>query len=151
MVHVIDNGNPHPLESGSRWAPVLDGDIFCSPACGFRCKKADYDRALTSANALAATLGPGWAPEVWENGGWHWEARKGNATVCQEDDGRFSADIRFSLDDVHETLVREVRATPREAIEAVINVLDRKATILKRALVSLSLAPLEVEDVRLPT
>lgn len=147
MSFVIDNGNPHPVSLGDRWTPKLNGEIYCSPACGFGCKKADFDRAFALANALAVNLGPGWQPKVWENGGWYWEVKKGAATVSPEEDGRFQADIRFTLDEVHETCVREVRPDPREAVEAVIDVLNRKVAILKRTLVSVSLAPAELQDV----
>lgn len=147
MSYVIDNGNPNPVSRGDRWTPKLKGNVFCSPACGFGCKKADFDRASARANALAANLGPGWQPDVWENGGWYWEVKKGAATVRPDDDDGFVADIRFSLDDVHETCVREARADPREAVEAVIAVLDRKVAVLKRALLSVSLAPAEIQDV----
>lgn len=63
------------------WTPVLNGEIYCSPRCGCRCKKAAYDKAQAEAVALCATLGPGWEPRVWENCGWHCEATKGNCRV----------------------------------------------------------------------
>lgn len=52
------------------WKPQLRGDIYCSPACGRGCTKAEYDRAVKRADKLAKKLGPGWKPEVFENLGW---------------------------------------------------------------------------------
>lgn len=65
------------------WTPVRDGDVYCSPRCGFRCTWQAYQDAVAGANALCALLGaPGeWKPRVWENGGWHYEAGRGAATV----------------------------------------------------------------------
>lgn len=66
------------------WTPrALPGGIYCSPACGGAkgfCKRADFDRATMDAGALAAQLGDGWEPRVWENLGWHWEVAKGTVS-----------------------------------------------------------------------
>lgn len=56
------------------WTPILKGDEYCAPACGYGCKKADYDEAVIKANELAAKLGPQWTPRVHENGRWFWGA-----------------------------------------------------------------------------
>jgi hypothetical protein len=56
------------------WTPVLNGESYCSPACGYPCTKAMHDAALEKAAKLAATLGPGWKADVWENLGWHYRA-----------------------------------------------------------------------------
>ena len=62
------NHNPNQVPAApDEWTPVLNGDVFCSPACGHECKKADYDRAVEAANALAARMGYRWEVEVWEN------------------------------------------------------------------------------------
>lgn len=66
------------------WEPVSRGDAYCSPRCGFGCTKAGYDRAVAEASALAIRLGDGWAPSVWENAGWHYEAVNGIARVKPE-------------------------------------------------------------------
>ena len=50
-----------------RWTPILKGDQYCSPACGGRCKKSDYDKAVTQSNEIAQLLGDGWKPSVNEN------------------------------------------------------------------------------------
>lgn len=67
--------------TGLDWTPVLSGERYCSPACGCGCKKAEHDAAKTAAAELAARLGEGWEPRVWENGSWHFSARKGCAEV----------------------------------------------------------------------
>ena len=65
----------------SRNTPVLRGNIYCSPGCGFNCTKAAFDRATAEAQALADTMGPGWGPCVWENCGWCYDVHKGSARV----------------------------------------------------------------------
>lgn len=61
--------------------PVLSGDVYCSPWCGFKCKRAAYDQAVREADELADRLGDGWMPRVWENGGWHYEVSRGAARI----------------------------------------------------------------------
>lgn len=68
-----------PVSNG--WTPVLNGDLYCSPRCGCRCKKAEYDLAHANAAELAHHLGEGWEPRVWENCGWYWEATKGECRI----------------------------------------------------------------------
>lgn len=67
-------------EHTNDWTPRnLPGGIYCSPRCGARCTKAAHDKAVADAKALAARMGDGWAPVVWENLGWHWEITKGDS------------------------------------------------------------------------
>ena len=54
------------------WKPQLNGEIYCSPACGGGCTKAAHDDAKKNAAELARQVGPGWTPRVWENLGWHY-------------------------------------------------------------------------------
>lgn len=56
--------------------------VYCAPACGGGCKKIDYKRAHRAANALVRRLGKGWTKRVWENLGWHYEARSGGCSVA---------------------------------------------------------------------
>lgn len=64
------------------WKPrSLPGGIYCSPACGARCRRKDYERANSDAAALCKRLGPGWKPRVWENMGWHWIVQNGDVEV----------------------------------------------------------------------
>lgn len=58
------------------WAPILREDgTYCSPACGFGCTKAQHDEVHRLARELAERLGPGWKPDVWENGRWLYGAK----------------------------------------------------------------------------
>lgn len=146
MAIVIDNGNTTPLSTPDRWTPRLNGKMFCSPACGGKCKKADFDLATDGASALVSQLGRGWEPRVWENLGWHFEATKRGATVSVDDNAQYQASIRFRMDERIQLCVSETRSSPREAVEAVIAGIDARIAILKRALLSLSLATLEIQD-----
>jgi hypothetical protein len=57
-----------------RWTPVERGDMYCSPACGFGCTRAEHNEAQRRAATLVAALGDGWTPRVWEYLGWHYAA-----------------------------------------------------------------------------
>lgn len=63
------------------WTPVRRGKTYCSPGCGFDCLFADFERATHDADVLAARMGEGWKPVVWENGGWHYRVENGIATI----------------------------------------------------------------------
>ena len=100
------------------WNPVAKGDTYCSPACGGRCTRTAFQHATGAANALAARLGPGWTPRVWENLGWHWSVGHGELNVNPLSTG-FIAYLgerppggRWTADG----------ATPIEAIRAVLEV-----------------------------
>lgn len=73
-------------ENDQGWTPVLQGEIYCSPACDAGCTKAAFDEATRKAEALAKALGPNWTPDVWENLGWYHCAalRKSVVTVHPE-------------------------------------------------------------------
>ena len=97
------------------WTPILsaDGVYYCSRRCGGGkfCKKADYDRAVSDAAALAARMGPGWTPYVHENLGWHYKAVSGPDKIYEYGNGRFSAWIETPVkqfivhaDDPHDAL-----------------------------------------------
>lgn len=64
------------------WTPVKSGEIYCSPACGGKCTKGEFDKAHRAAKALCKKMDTkGWKPRVWENLGWHWSIVKGGLTV----------------------------------------------------------------------
>ncbi|WP_454727895.1 MULTISPECIES: hypothetical protein [Cupriavidus] len=148
MNDVIENGNAYPLAAeGDRWTPVLQGKVFCSPACGSRCKKADYERATQRAAALVQELGPGWQPRIWENGGWYFEVTKSSASVS-EVDGGYRADMRFDFGTRHQLCVAETRANARAAVEAVIARVERDIAGLRRQLLAMAPAPHAIEDAR---
>src|SRR5262249_43953449 len=80
--------------------------FYCSPRCGCKCTKAAFDEATKQADDLAAQLGDGWEPYVWENGGWHWQLAKGIGeghdlcgVIIRPDrfDGGFRAEFRSAL------------------------------------------------------
>jgi len=62
-------------------------DIYCSAWCGFGCTKTAHDRAQAEAKFLCNRLGDGWQPHVWENCGWHFEARKASLRVHAQTQG----------------------------------------------------------------
>lgn len=72
------------------WTPILSqgGRVYCSPRCGGKCLKEHYDNAVTAADALAARMGAGWKPAVWENLGWHYRVEKGVAVLHAKEDRR---------------------------------------------------------------
>lgn len=76
--------NFHADDAGS-WTPKLsaDGEFYCSPRCGGGkfCRKEWYDRAVAEGDALAARMGEGWEPHVWENMGWYYSVKKGVVTI----------------------------------------------------------------------
>lgn len=74
-----------------REKPILKGDVYCSPRCGFGCKKAAYDQAVQEADALAARMGDGWVPRIWENCGWNYSVDKGVALIYPFRDGSATA------------------------------------------------------------
>lgn len=62
-------------KSTDRWSPIRRGITYCSPGCGGGCTHAAFVQATADAEALAKRLGPSWVPHVWENLGWHYEAK----------------------------------------------------------------------------
>ena len=48
---------------------------YCAPACGSGCTRAQYLAAQRAGRALAKRLGNDWKGHVWENMGWHYNAR----------------------------------------------------------------------------
>ena len=62
----------------SDWKPKHQPHgVYCSPACGGKCKLLDHNRAQSEATKAAARLGKGWVAHVWENLGWYWSVNKG--------------------------------------------------------------------------
>lgn len=53
------------------WKPKRQGHVYCSPACRCGCLYESYVDRKRMADKLAADLGEGWRPRVWENMGWH--------------------------------------------------------------------------------
>jgi len=65
------HSEPRPMWRKSSWTPVRRGPIFCSPACGAGCTKAEYDLKNSCGAKIAGRLGPGWKAVVHEDGGWN--------------------------------------------------------------------------------
>ena len=84
-----DTDTRHESVSQGGWTPALSemGTVYCSPRCGFKCRRVAYDRAVDEADALAARMGDGWSPHVWENWGWNYSVKKGCATISPMKDG----------------------------------------------------------------
>ena len=145
--------NPDNLPSADadRWTPVRNGDMFCSPACGCKCKLADYERAVKAAGNLAALLGGGWYPNVWENGGWHYDVRKGKATVLFRGfEAKYVAEIEIDyISKSHILSVREEDEDPRRAVKALVSSLGEIIARISRAKTSIALESLAIEDLNI--
>jgi len=73
--------------------------------------------------------------------------KKGAAAVSVDEHGVYHASIRFRFDDRCEQCVEESRTDPREAMGAVVDVINQRIAALKRALLSVSIGPAEIQDV----
>lgn len=106
------------VDPNPRWVPVLNGDIYCSPACGGKCKKSAYDQAVVDSNEMASLLGAGWKPIVFENLGWYWKIEKGDLELRPAlPEGCFSATLQFQLESNYYFSAKD--ADPRKAIQNV--------------------------------
>lgn len=145
MSVIIEHDSENAVFKGDQWTPKLHGDIFCSPACGGRCKKVDYNRATELASRIASQMGRGWTPRIWENLGWHFEVNKDCATISPDRNGQYRASIHFSIIDMMNSSITETDSDPRVAMQRAIEVLNDKVSKLKRTLTSVSLEPLEIK------
>ena len=111
---------------GTNWEPVLKGDIYCSPACGHGCTKAEHKEAVKKAGALAKLLGNGWKKRVWENMGWHYSASKGKMSVSPSSDGSYWVSLHtvpsFTL----------YHKDPKRGVLSIIKALDDHIANLKK-------------------
>lgn len=98
------------------WRPRHVGLIYCSPACGCGCTRADWNAAKEAAARLAKDLGKDWRPRVWENAGWHYAAEKGSATVYEyfHGKGRRGRDLHLHWNTTPLGQVLVKARTPRE-------------------------------------
>lgn len=107
------------------WTPVLNGDVYCSPRCGSKCKKADYDKTMAAAEELARRMGPQWEPRVWENCGWYYTAKCGSVEIyppVRERDKKYSAWINISNSGCHNGCIQFIESAdnPEDALGIVI-------------------------------
>jgi hypothetical protein len=140
----FDNGNAYSVSVNDRDTPILDGDVYCSRRCGCRCKKADYDRALEGAQAIVGLLGRGWSARVWENCGWHFSVNKGIATVTLDEDGLYDVLFDFTMSETNRVWMSTKGTDVRAAINELSAELEERIALLKRALMSVSVDPLEI-------
>lgn len=139
MITLEHNPNNLPSAEANRWRPVLKGEVFCSPACGAKCKKADYDRVVEAANLLINKLGEGWEPDIWENGGWYYSITKGNVKVSPYGD-TFTAQLKADyISEGHVLLIQQTEADPRLAVGNLVLKLSEIITRLSRAKASMAL------------
>lgn len=105
--------------------PVLNGAIYCSPWCGFKCTKEAHDRAVRNAQELADQLGEPWKPRVWENGDWHYSAKCGESQVHVRREGGYWASIMVGVDEATRTGGIQYIGEGETPIEAVMDALKR--------------------------
>lgn len=148
----FEHDSENAVSTGHKWTPVLRGDIYCSPGCGGQCKKADYDKAVEQAGFVAAALGYGWKPHVFENLGWHYEVTKGQGTVTPNRNGGFTACVRVEGTEreggqVESFGVIEAQdMEPRQAVQKVLALLGGRIARFQRVLASSSLESLELQE-----
>jgi len=92
----------------------------CAKWCGRGCTEAEYQRAVRAGAALAARLGKGWKPVVWENLGWHHQAVSpcGRLKVHPNHGKGFTAFLGEA--DFPGGTWAESGATPKAAVRAVV-------------------------------
>ncbi len=135
-----------------RWVPIRRGAIYCSPACGFDCKHADYLKAIENGDKLAglcskAGYGRFWVRRVHENMGWHFEAHTTNAglrdasiTVHKYSGTKYSG-TNYWADIQVEYLQFEAHGnTPKLAIEAALAKAQCKLALINGLFESLRVA-----------
>jgi hypothetical protein len=104
------------------WTPRSRGNIYCSSACGHGCKRADYEKAVASAEQFANGLGRGWKPRVWENMGWHWSVSNGEFRISPSGlKGRYTVYLNPTQSVGGTGNFFAGPATPRAGMEQVLN------------------------------
>ena len=117
---------------GLSWKARRKGNIYCAPACGRGCTRAEYRAAVNGAKKLCKRLGRGWRPRVNENLGWFFDAvhKSGLVTIhphvmVNRRTGKkyiysYWADFRFAGRQWHHT-----SKTPEHAFHTVIRQVKR--------------------------
>ncbi len=115
------------------WNPTsydhLNGERYCSPACGGHCLREDYDRAVKLANALCKRLGDGWKPRVWENCGWHLSVEKGKLELHRNSARRYWANFGATA-----RQFEDHGDTPEAAIESVLKMANEAVVTIQAEL-----------------
>lgn len=128
-------------ELDRKWIPVLNGEVFCSPFCGAKCKKSDYDKALRISYEIASQLGENWIPQVFENLGWYWKVTKGNIEVRDSALG-YNATMQFEQDQNYYFSADD--SDPRKAVQKVQDQLQDIIRKLQRQYASSTLDPISI-------
>lgn len=117
-----------------QWTPVLRADgTYCSPGCGARCTKDAHDEARRNAALLVSAMGPGWKPRVWENLGWHFEARLDSSEVeCHVMPPNRNRDRYTCFLNTNPQFV-VMAGTPNEAVAEALRMLSNHVDNLNRA------------------
>lgn len=110
------------------WKPKARGHIYCAPACGRGCTKAEHDEVKRKAEEICKQLGRGWKVRMNENLGWYAQAVCGDvqveATRGFDDPGhQFHALVNIYKTPAHGPggILYDVYAkTPRAALSALI-------------------------------
>jgi len=100
------------------WKPIRNGPIYCSPACGAGCTRAEFDAAHKRGADLVKRLGRGWTVHVWENLGWHVRADSPGGSGAVYDHSRhvrpfYWADFSFAGKQFAAHAPTPIRATKR--------------------------------------
>ena len=104
------------------WVPILDGNRYCSPACGRGCTIQEHDRALADAKAAIKEHGlKGFETALWENLGWHWKLVKGDLglyphTRLDRTIHSWSAGLRTTGSHIH-----NLKGDGKDPVEAIAN------------------------------
>lgn len=115
------------MNNALSWEPIRAGDVYCSPACGADCKYSDYEKATSQARALCDELGSGWEPLVWENMGWYFAAKNGDAQIRKTAWGGYWVSIMSR--DYH-----QVTSDGKDSIAAALaNLRDNASASLRKA------------------
>ena len=108
------------------WKAVHRGRIYCAPVCGANCTWAAFQDATAKAKALAKLLGKGWKPDVHENMGWYWGAKKGVMSVSASNHRGGNRSLPGTYTCYCNTSPQFLGkgTTPRKAVTEAINALD---------------------------
>lgn len=112
--------------------PTRRGRFYCSPWCGGGCTWESYQDACRDARALCAELGDGWEPRVWENLGWHFEAKNGVAEMHKFSDEHYWLAINSVLQITGEgTTADEALADAAGKVRALLDDISRDVRPLR--------------------
>lgn len=121
-----------------RWKAVRRGAIYCAPACGMGCTKVAFDAATKKAEKLAHDMGPGWAPRVWENLGWHYSVSFGGLIDIHPNEHQKKTSYTVFVQTTPQFVARSTNV--RKALADAVSELRATADTLKGAVLRASAA-----------